>query len=171
MMNLVSLDSKKAFIVTSALAIAGAFAAPDKQVAADIKPALAKDGFDEEQMRLARIIHKRIVDYQQIKHKTTGGKDEAFAKYKENLKSGASFEMLPVKGGSFVWKGDDKDDVLDVTLSPFWMAEKEVTWEEYEPFMYSKIPRQKNVRCSISCVSKSRIIWTSFPVQPLLITQ
>lgn len=111
---------------------------------ADIKPALAKDGFDEEQMRLATVIHKRIVDYQQIKKETHSGKDEPLAEYKETLKTGAQFDMLPVKGGSFTWKGQEEGDSLEVTLSPFWMGKTEVTWEEYEPFMLNAIPRQKD---------------------------
>ncbi|MFD2159940.1 formylglycine-generating enzyme family protein [Rubritalea tangerina] len=111
---------------------------------ADVKPALAKDGFDEEQMRLAQVIHKRIVDYQQIKKQTNNGKEEGLEAYKETLKTGAQFEMLPVKGGSFTWKGEEEGDVLEVELSPFWMGKAEVTWEEYEPFMLTEIPRQKD---------------------------
>lgn len=111
---------------------------------ADIKPALAKVGFDEEQMRLATVIHKRIMDYQQIKRETHSGKDEPLVEYKETLKTGVQFDMLPVKGGSFTWKGEEEGDTLEVTLSPFWMAKAEVTWEEYEPFMLSELPRQKD---------------------------
>ena len=111
---------------------------------ADIKPALASDEFDEEQMRLARVIHKRIIDYKGIKKKTDGGKERAFAKYQETLNSGAQFEMAPIPGGQFTWKGEDKDDLLEVTLSPFWMGVKEVTWDEFDPFMYSPITRQKD---------------------------
>lgn len=111
---------------------------------ADIKPALDMNDLDEEQMRLAQVIHKRVVDYQQIKKQTNSGKEESLAEYKETLKTGAQFDMLPVKGGSFTWKGEADADVLEVTLSPFWMGKTEVTWEEYEPFMLSEIPRQKD---------------------------
>ncbi len=141
------LDSRKPFLFTSALTLFSAgvsVLSAQGQPIDDIKPALAKDGFDEEQMRLAKIIHKRIVDYQQIKKKTNNGKEEELVEFKEPLASGASIEMLPVKGGKFTWKGEKKDDVLNVTLSPFWMAKYEVTWEAYEPFMLSQIPRQKN---------------------------
>lgn len=140
---------KKSFLTISALAVINAGAeTPAKpstqEAAADIKPALTKDNFDEEQMRLARIIHKRIVDYQQIKNKTNNNQKQAFAAYKETLKTGAKFEMLPVQGGTFTWKGEKEGDILEVTLSPFWMGKTEVTWEEYEPFMLSQIPRQKD---------------------------
>lgn len=110
----------------------------------DVKPPLPKDGFDEEQMRLARVIHKKITDYQEIKKKTDGGKERPFEQYKETLNSGAQFEMAPIQGGSFTWKGEVKDDVLEVALSPFWMGVKEVTWEQFDPFMYSPISRQKD---------------------------
>lgn len=110
----------------------------------DIKPALPKDDFDEEQMRLAKVVHKRIVDYHEIKKKTDGGKERPFAAYKETMGSGAQFEMAPIPGGHFTWKSEKEGDVLEVSLSPFWMGTKEVTWEEYDPFMYSPIARQKD---------------------------
>ena len=84
--------------------------------------------------RIARIIHKRIVEKQ---------KDEKakLALYQETLDSGAQFDMVPIKGGTFTWKGEQASDVLEVTLSPFWMGKHEVTWEEYDPFMYTNIAR------------------------------
>ena len=114
------------------------------QPLADIKPALATGDFDEEQMRLAQVIHKRVIDYQQIKNKTHNGQEQAFAAYKETLKTGVPFDMLPVKAGSFTWQGEQEGDTLEVTLSAFWMGKTEVTWEEYEPFMLSEVPRQKD---------------------------
>jgi len=110
----------------------------------DIKPALDNNDLDEEEMRLARIIHKRIIDYQNIKNKTNAGKPEEFKAYKDTTKTGAQFEMLPIKAGTFSWKGEQPDDILETFLSAFWMGKTEVTWEEYEPFMLSQIPRQKN---------------------------
>lgn len=114
------------------------------EITADIKPALEKDGFNEEQMRLAKVIHKRIVDYQQIKKKTHNGEDEKLVAFQDTLASGAQIDMLPVKGGAFTWHGEKEDDVLNVTLSPFWMSKFEIAWEAYEPFMLSPIPRQKD---------------------------
>lgn len=113
-------------------------------MASDIKPALPVDSLDDEQLRLAQVIHKRIVDYQGIKSDTNAGKVEAFKAYTETLKTGAQFKMLPVKAGGFEWRGSEDGDVVEVELSAFWMGMHEVTWEEYEPFMLSEIPRQKN---------------------------
>ncbi|MGB2455056.1 MAG: formylglycine-generating enzyme family protein [Akkermansiaceae bacterium] len=130
------------FPVIIALLCAGAVA--QAETAPDIKPALAKDGFDEEEMRLAKAIHKRILDYQGIKKKTNNGKEEELIAFQDPLASGAKIDMLPVKGGEFTWRGEEKDDILKVSLSPFWMSKHEITWEAYEPFMLSPIPRQKD---------------------------
>lgn len=131
---------------TSSVLLALLCAGPVAQAepVADIKPALAKDGFDEEQLRLAKVIHKRIVDYRDIKKKTHNGKDEKLVPFGETLASGAKIEMLPVKGGEFTWRGEQKDDVLKVKISPFWMSKHEITWEAYEPFMLPQIPREKD---------------------------
>ncbi len=153
MNNSVSYMKKTFIAITTATAFVAitanaepAVKAKEDAVKADIKPALAKDkdGFDEEQMRLAQVIHKRIIDYKGIKDKTNNHKPQPFAKYKETNKAGVQFNMVPVKGGTFTWQGESEGDKLEVTLSPFWMAEKEVTWEEYEPFMLTKLPRQKD---------------------------
>lgn len=119
-------------------------AVTEEKVKADIKPPLTKDDIDEEQMRLAQVIHKRITDYQAIKNKTNANKPQPFAPYTEKLNSGATFEMLPVKEGSFTWKGKEEGDTLEVSLSPFWMGKAEVTWDAYDPFMNDEIPRQKD---------------------------
>jgi formylglycine-generating enzyme required for sulfatase activity len=137
-------DAPKLPVLTSVLTLLCAGALAQAEPAADIKPALAKDGFDEEQLRLATVIHKRIVDYEQIKKKTNDGEAEKLVAFQEPLASGAKIEMLPVEGGEFTWRGEKEGDVLKVTLSPFWMSQGEVTWEAYEPFMLSEIPRQKD---------------------------
>ena len=54
-------------------------------------------------------------------------------------------EMLPIPGGTFVMgSADDEEGRLDdegprheVKISPFWMEKCEVTWDEYELFMFS----------------------------------
>ncbi|MFT5883114.1 MAG: sulfatase activating formylglycine-generating enzyme [Crocinitomicaceae bacterium] len=138
-------------LAISALALFNANAGPaavaptKKEAISDVKPALANDDLDEEQLRLATVIHKRITDYQEIKNKTHDNQPQPFTSYEEKLNSGVKFEMLPVKAGSFTWKGEKEGDSLEVTLSPFWMGKKEVTWDEYDPFVSaSGIPRQKD---------------------------
>lgn len=55
------------------------------------------------------------------------------------------FEMLPVPGGEFqigsppseVGRNDDEGPIRSVTVAGFWMGKCEVTWNEYELWMYS----------------------------------
>lgn len=136
--------SRSAVVLFGAFVLCSETLAKEKEAQPDIKPALAKDGFDKEQMRLARVIHKRVVDYHAIKIQTNGGKDKGLIPYKETLRSLAQFEMVPIKGGTFTWRGEKEDDVLEVTISPFWMGKHEVTWEQYEPFTDSALPRLHN---------------------------
>jgi formylglycine-generating enzyme required for sulfatase activity len=77
---------------------------------------------------------------------TVGVKTAAEMKpYKEIiLDSDAEFEMLPIPGGKFMMgspdseekRGDDEGPQHEVELSPFWMGKHEVTWDEYEVFMF-----------------------------------
>jgi len=106
---------------------------------ADIKPALSNDNIDDEEMRLAKIIHKRVIQKQ-----AAGANKNDFSKYQENIEKDLNLEMMPIEKGQFDWSGEQADDQLKVTLSSFWMASKEITWDQYDPFMKSEIPRKKN---------------------------
>jgi len=62
------------------------------------------------------------------------------------------FEMLPIRGGKFTMgspatEADRKEDEgpqHEVTVEPFWMGKREVTWDEYEVFMFAlDIARRK----------------------------
>ena len=88
------------------------------------------DNVDEEQMRLTKLIRERILkQVEKDAHKATpaeGSQGKATPAegsqgkaYTEELDTGASFEMLPVKGGSFRWQGEQADDVIEATISPF----------------------------------------------------
>lgn len=54
------------------------------------------------------------------------------------------FDMVPIPGGSFMMGSPEKEDKRNpdegpqhkVTISPFWMEKCEVTWNEFELFMY-----------------------------------
>ncbi len=70
---------------------------------------------------------------------------EAMQAYVESIPgTDASFRMLPIPGGRFRMgspegEADRKDDegpVHEVEISPFWMEEHEVTWQEFHPFMH-----------------------------------
>ena len=55
----------------------------------------------------------------------------------------ATFDMVPVRGGSFKMgspsgeakREDDEGPQVEVEIEPFYMGKYEVTWSEYEPFL------------------------------------
>ncbi len=57
----------------------------------------------------------------------------------------ARFDMVPIKGGKFTIgspageaeRGDDEGPQREVTVAPFWIGKYEVTWDEYEVFMFA----------------------------------
>jgi formylglycine-generating enzyme required for sulfatase activity len=59
--------------------------------------------------------------------------------------SETTFDMLPIAGGTFrmgspgteASRQDDEGPQHDVKIAPFWMGKHEVTWDEYEVFMFS----------------------------------
>jgi formylglycine-generating enzyme required for sulfatase activity len=68
---------------------------------------------------------------------------EKFESFTEKIPgSGVSFKMVAVPGGSFEmgsinsepFRDDDEGPVRKVTLSPFWIGEIEVSWDEYLAF-------------------------------------
>lgn len=56
----------------------------------------------------------------------------------------ASFDMTPIPSGSFLMgspeseagRGEDEGPQVEVSIDPFWMATCEVTWDQFELFMY-----------------------------------
>lgn len=85
-----------------------------------------------------------------------GGKITAKAEMKPYTESIAAtevkFEMLPIPGGTFTMgspegeakRNDDEGPQHEVKLDPFWMGKHEVTWDEYEVFMFAlDIQRRK----------------------------
>lgn len=66
--------------------------------------------------------------------------------YTETLRDAeVKFDMLPIKGGKFLLgspdseagRGEDESPQREVTVAPFWMGKYEVSWDEYEAFMFS----------------------------------
>jgi formylglycine-generating enzyme required for sulfatase activity len=57
-----------------------------------------------------------------------------------------TFDMVPVAGGSFTLgspttepgRKDDEGPQVKVTVKPFWMSAREVTWDEYDLFAFAK---------------------------------
>lgn len=95
-------------------------------------------------------IHSRIVKQITIK-------DEAGMASYTNAIPGTrvSYVMLPIKGGEFTMgspesetnRQPDEGPQVKVKISPFWMGQCEVTWNEYELFMYPD--EEKRTRATV----------------------
>lgn len=84
-------------------------------------------------------IHERIVS------KNTVSREEEMTIYTNTIPgTRVTYVMVPIKGGEFTMgspasEADRKEDEgpqHKVKISPFWMGQCEVTWNEYELFMY-----------------------------------
>jgi formylglycine-generating enzyme required for sulfatase activity len=79
---------------------------------------------------------------------------DGFKPYTETIAdTDVTFEMLPIVGGTFKMgspddeadRGDDEGPVHEVEVSPFWMGKYEVTWDEYEVFMFQLDIARRNL--------------------------
>lgn len=96
---------------------------------------------------LVKVIHEKVA---------SESKEQSASDMKEYTAtvpaSGAKFTMVPIPGGSFTMgspdteKGRNADEgpQHQVQIEPFWMGKFEVTWNEYEPFMITDVPRRKD---------------------------
>lgn len=79
--------------------------------------------------------------------------EAAMKPYTEHISgTPVSFDLVPIKGGKFqmgspdgeTGRKPDEGPVHEVEIAPFWMGKCEVTWNEYEIFMFSlDIQRRK----------------------------
>jgi len=93
--------------------------------------------------------------------------------YKQDIPDSlVSFEMLPIKGGTFTMgspageKGrrPDEGPQRKVTVSPFWMGKHEVTWDEFHKFMY--YDKDKETKGLPSETSEYYLAAISTPTKP-----
>lgn len=98
-------------------------------------------------MELVRRIHAQIVD------KTRAAAKTPFADYEAEVPlTDAPYEMVAIEGGKFLMgspaaesgRGDEEGPQVEVEVTPYWIGKREVTWDEYEPFMLTGIERLKN---------------------------
>lgn len=96
----------------------------------------------QDEASLAAAIHQRIVDALDV----TSPAD--MKPYTQELPwAGVDFDMVVIPGGSFTMgspeseskRGADEGPQRMVDIEPFWMGKTEVTWNEYEQFMYREI--------------------------------
>jgi formylglycine-generating enzyme required for sulfatase activity len=86
----------------------------------------------------------------------TGSKEQSEAEmkaYKGSIpKIGKSYDMTPIKGGSFLMgspesengRKPDEGPQVKVKIDPFWMGTYEVSWDQYMPFMITADSRYKD---------------------------
>lgn len=67
--------------------------------------------------------------------------NQEFTSYSESIPgSNAEIELEPVEGGTFTMENPSSDNpgTTDVEVSPFWMGKYEITWDQFEEFMFSE---------------------------------
>ena len=85
-----------------------------------------------------------------------------------------TFEMLPIKGGKFMMgspeneKGRNPDEgpQKEIAVEPFWMGKYEVTWNEFQLFMYPEEEKKARVSKNLSSELNSLTDAVSHPTQP-----
>lgn len=74
-----------------------------------------------------------------------------FVSYNDTIPgSDIRFEMVPISGGEFLMgspegelgRNDDEGPVHAVEIAPFWMGKHEITWDEFELFVYPEMDRE-----------------------------
>ncbi|MDA0752860.1 MAG: SUMF1/EgtB/PvdO family nonheme iron enzyme, partial [Verrucomicrobia bacterium] len=102
-------------------------------------PRKAEDGPTGANMELVTSIHDRIIE------KNTITEESQMETYTETITgTQITFDMVAIKGGTFKMgspaseegRRDDEGPQVDIQVSPFWIGKHEVTWNEYELFMY-----------------------------------
>ncbi|MBA4150174.1 MAG: SUMF1/EgtB/PvdO family nonheme iron enzyme [Verrucomicrobia bacterium] len=99
---------------------------------------LGGDGTKDPETALIEALHQKISG-------NSKEKSEAEMKaYTGNITESVTFDMVPIPGGEFLMGSPDSEAKSNpderpqhkVKLDPFWMGKFEVTWNEYELFMY-----------------------------------
>jgi len=113
---------------------------------AEVKLGAAKGGAQAKDRELVEQLHRLIVA-------STKDQAEAEMKIYTNTIPGTSvnYAMVPIHGGEYVMgsppteakRNEDEGPQHHVKIEPFWMEQCEVTWNEYELFMY---PEDKPVK-------------------------
>ncbi len=107
---------------------------------------LADNAKDDTQ--LIQDVHDKIVS--NLEAKSSG----EMQKYKTNIPgSDVSFEMVPIPAGEYLMGSTEKEPghkpdespQHTVKIEPFWMGKCEVTWDEYELFMFPEEEKKKRV--------------------------
>ncbi len=81
---------------------------------------------------------------EQLHHRIAASPNDPFQPYKTTIPGTVvSFEMVPIPGGEFTMGSAEEPPQRKVKLDPFWMASREVTWDEYRLFMFANLSGEK----------------------------
>ena len=106
---------------------------------------LSKEGRDN--LELVGQIHEKILKESKITI------EEDMTDYESVIpETGVKYEMVAIKGGEFTMGSppsedgafDDEHPQHPVGIEPFWMGKFEVTWDQFQPFMITKVARYKD---------------------------
>lgn len=109
------------------------------------KPASTVPSPDD--LQLIRKIHALITEH------AKNSSDAEIAEYTAKIpQTGIPYHMVPINGGEFLMgsppqeqgREDSEGPQARVQVAPFWMGKYEVTWDEYEPFMITRVERFKH---------------------------
>ncbi len=96
--------------------------------------------------------------------------------YSANVpRTGAAYHMVAIAGGELLMgspageahRQENEGPQVKVKVDPFWMGKYEVTWDEYEPFMVTKVDRAKHgARLDFDPAEHSIVDAVSQPTKP-----
>lgn len=103
-------------------------------------------------------------------------KDEAGMKVYTNTIPGShvNYVMVPIRGGSFVMgspesepnRKPDEGPQHQVKVEPFWMEQCELTWDEYEMFMYPEEEKRKRASAPTDAAGDKLADVVTHPTKP-----
>ena len=107
---------------------------------------------------------------------STAAKEAEMKPYSEPLPgSELSFELVPIKGGTFKMGSPDSEKKrkadegpqVAVAIEPFWMGKCEVTWDEYETWQFSST---RNVARRTTSIPRRWTRWPTWSCAPPILT-
>ena len=101
---------------------------------------------DEERERVAALRERILAKVEALE-------ESAMEDYIAKIpKTGVPYDMVAIRGGEFLMgsppdeaeRQEDEGPQVRVRVGPFWMARFETTWDQYSPFMDTRVPRYKD---------------------------